>query len=240
MERTIIFPDRVLNYQYEIKDVKNINIRIRPDMSVYVSSNIHTDFSQVEKVLMEKKEYICKALDNYSEMHKYASVERDYINGESFRLLGKDLRLKVSVGDKNSVDTDGLYLFLSVKKDEYDLKKRLIEQWYQKTCCEEIGNICREMYRFFEKYSIDFPVIRYRSMISRWGSCQPKRKVLTFNKRLIEMPKICIEYVVLHEFVHFLQADHSKKFYALITMFMPDWESRARLLEKEGVQGIIC
>ena len=76
-------------------------------------------------------------------------------------------------------------------------------------------------------------------MISRWGSCQPKRKVLTFNKRLIEMPKICIEYVVLHEFVHFLQADHSKKFYALMTMFMPDWESRARLLEKEGVQGIM-
>ena len=116
MERTIVFPDRVLNYQYEIKDVKNINIRIRPDMSVYVSSNIHTDFSQVEKVLLEKKEYICKALDNYAEMHKYASVERDYINGESFRLLGKDLRLKVSVGDKNFVDTDGLYLFLSVKK----------------------------------------------------------------------------------------------------------------------------
>ena len=131
MERTIVFPDRVLNYQYEIKDVKNINIRIRPDMSVYVSSNINTDFSQVEKVLMENKEYICKALDNYSEMHKYASVEREYINGESFRLLGKDLRLKVSVGDKNFVDTDGLYLFLCVKKDEYDVKKRLIEQWYQ-------------------------------------------------------------------------------------------------------------
>ena len=53
------------------------------------------------------------------------------------------------------------------------------------------------------------------------------------------MPKICIEYVVLHEFVHFLQADHSKRFYALMTMFMPDWESRARLLEKDGVQGIL-
>ena len=89
-----------------------------------------------------------------------------------------------------------------------------------------------------EKYGVEFPMIRFRAMVSRWGSSQPRRKVLTFNRRLIEMPKICIEYVVLHEFVHFLQADHSRRFYALMTMFMPDWKKRAQLLEKEGIFGI--
>ena len=171
-------------------------------------------------------------------MKKYASHEREYVSGESFRFLGRDLRLKVTLGEKNAVDTDGLYLFLTVKEDNEELKKRTVDAWFVKTCEREIVAICREIYRNFEKYDVEFPQIRFRSMVSRWGSCQAKRKVLTFNRRLIEMPKICVEYVVLHEFVHFLQADHSKRFYALMTMFMPDWKERAQLLEKEGVFGI--
>ena len=238
MERTMSFPERELHYQHEVKSVKNINIRIRPDMTVYVSSNPQIELSEVEKILAEKKTYIFEALDRYAEMKKYASHEREYVNGESFRFLGRDLRLKVELGEKNIVDTDGLFLFLTVKENKKELKKRTIEQWFSGTCEREIGGICHEMYRCFEKYDVIFPQIRFRSMISRWGSCQPKRKVLTFNRRLIEMPKICIEYVVLHEFVHFLQSDHSKRFYALMTMFMPDWKERAQLLEKEGVFGI--
>ena len=232
------FPERELHYQHEVKSVKNINIRIRPDMTVYVSSNPQIELSEVEKVLAEKKTYIFAALDRYAEMKKYASHEREYVSGESFRFLGRDLRLKVTLGEKNAVDTDGLYLFLTVKKDNEELKKRTVEQWFAKTCEREIGSICREIYRYFEKYNVEFPQIRFRSMVSRWGSCQAKRKVLTFNLRLIEMPKICVEYVVLHEFVHFLQANHSKRFYALMTMFMPDWKERAQLLEKEGIFGI--
>lgn len=238
MERTMSFPERELHYQHEVKSVKNINIRIRPDMTVYVSSNPQIELSEVEKILAEKKTYIFEALDRYAEMKKYASHEREYVNGESFRFLGRDLRLKVMLGEKNAVDTDGLYLFLTVKEDNEELKKRTVDAWFVKACEREIGAICFETYRVFEKYGVEFPQIQFRSMISRWGSCQAKRKVLTFNRRLIEMPKICIEYVVLHEFVHFLQPDHSKRFYALMTMFMPDWKERAQLLEKEGVFGI--
>ena len=69
-------------------------------------------------------------------------------------------------------------------------------------------------------------------MISRWGSCQPKRGSLTFNIALIEAPISCIEYVVVHEFTHFLQPNHSKMFYTQLTMFMPDWMERKKLLEK--------
>ena len=229
MERTMSFPERELHYQHEVKSVKNINIRIRPDMTVYVSSNPQIELSEVEKILAEKKTYIFEALDRYAEMKKYASHEREYVNGESFRFLGRDLRLKVELGEKNIV---------AIKENTAEAKKRTVEQWFSKMCEQEIGAVCREVYHYFEKYNVTFPLIRFRSMISRWGSCQPKRKVLTFNRRLIEMPKICIEYVVLHEFVHFLQPDHSKRFYSLMTMFMPDWKERAQLLEKEGVFGI--
>ncbi|MDR0272744.1 MAG: M48 family metallopeptidase, partial [Clostridiales bacterium] len=34
-----------------------------------------------------------------------------------------------------------------------------------------------------------------------------------------------------HEFIHFLQPNHSKKFYELLSTLMPDWRERKRILE---------
>ena len=69
-------------------------------------------------------------------------------------------------------------------------------------------------------------------MISTWGTCQAQQKVITLNSKLIEKPKSCIEYVVLHEFAHFIHPNHSKEFYGFITMLMPDWKEHKYLLEK--------
>ena len=104
-----------------------------------------------------------------------------------------------------------------------------------KSRCETIlFAICESVYPKFKKYGVEFPELRFRNMVSRWGSCQPKRKVLTFNISLIEAPLACIEYVVVHEFTHFLQPNHSKKFYSQLAMFMPDWKERKRILEKNN------
>jgi predicted metal-dependent hydrolase len=59
-----------------------------------------------------------------------------------------------------------------------------------------------------------------------------KRGIITLNKRLIETPRECIEYVIMHEFTHFIQPNHSRKFYDLLAVFMPDWKSRKATLEK--------
>ena len=207
MERTMSFPERELHYQHEVKSVKNINIRIRPDMTVYVSSNPQIELSEVEKVLAEKKTYIFAALDRYAEMKKYASHEREYVNGESFRFLGRDLRLKVELGEKNIVDTDGLYLFLTIKENKTSEKKRTVEKWFSKMCDQEIGAVCREVYHYFEKYNVTFPLIRFRSMISRWGSCQPNRRLLTFNRVPIEIHRNYIDYICLYYICHFLKSE---------------------------------
>ena len=69
-------------------------------------------------------------------------------------------------------------------------------------------------------------------MISRWGSCQPKKSILTFNYALINATISCVEYVVVHEFVHFLVANHSRKFYEQISVFLPDWQERRELPKK--------
>lgn len=68
--------------------------------------------------------------------------------------------------------------------------------------------------------------IRIHPMKSRWGSCNFNKGTLNFNLYLIDQPIECIEYVVMHEFAHFVQPDHSPAYHALMTALMPDWKAR--------------
>ena len=74
------------------------------------------------------------------------------------------------------------------------------------------------------------PTIKIREMKSRWGSCIPAKQQITLNKRLIHYPVEFIEYVVLHEFVHLIQPNHSKAFYHIIEYHMPDYKARIALV----------
>ena len=171
--------------------------------------------------------------DHYAEMAKYSPKPKKYIDGESFRIFGHDVRLKLKEGKRNSAVSDKVYITLTVKDpDDLEMKKRVMDNWIKKQCQEQVQIVCESVYPKFQKYGVDFPKLRFRNMVSRWGSCQPKRKTLTFNIALVEAPASCIEYVVMHEFVHFLQPDHSRRFYQYLSMFMPDWKERKRELEK--------
>ena len=55
---------------------------------------------------------------------------------------------------------------------------------------------------------------------------------MIFNLKLIKAPICCLEYVVLHELSHFKYQNHSKNFYNFVTIFMPDWNARKKLLDE--------
>lgn len=77
-----------------------------------------------------------------------------------------------------------------------------------------------------------------RSMKARWGSCLRDRGMLLLNLELVKAPIHCIDYVVLHELLHFMCPRHDSKFYSYITVFMPDWVQRKEILDEEIVRGL--
>lgn len=94
-----------------------------------------------------------------------------------------------------------------------------------------IRKLCDEVYPYFEKKGIDYPEIKFRRMVSQWGNCRNEKGILTFNKNLIYAPYECIEYVVMHEFTHFLQPNHSKLFYDELEKICTDWKERRKKLK---------
>ena len=232
MLRTIEADGNAISYTLERKPVKNINLRIRPDNCVYVSAPKDVVAKMVDAFVVEKSAYILRALKRFKDRNRESTLENNFVNGETVKFLGRNLRLKIKNASRSKVESDESYVTLYVKDvQDADLKKRVLETWLRKKCKDEITAICKKVYPQVKKYGVAFPEIQLREMVSRWGSCSPKKGFVTFNTALIAMPVSCIEYVVTHEFTHFLYPNHSKKFYQQLATFMPDWEERKKRLE---------
>lgn len=74
------------------------------------------------------------------------------------------------------------------------------------------------------------PILRVRDMKSRWGSCNMRTSVITLNMRLAQYPPAVQEYVVMHEYVHFLHPNHGAAFHAEMARLMPDYKIRRKML----------
>ncbi len=74
------------------------------------------------------------------------------------------------------------------------------------------------------------PTIKIRQMKTRWAVCNPTARSITFNSRLAEKPLEAQEYVVMHEYVHFLHPHHQASFHAEMARLMPDYLQRRKLL----------
>ena len=227
MRKTIVLNNQIINYELNRKNVKNLNLRIKPDGTISVSVNSRISQEKIDLFLIEHSDFI----EKYEQLQKNKPKEVEFVTGESIKVLGTERTLKVESGYKNTVTCDKYFLTLTVKDiNDFVLKKKVIEKWQKEQATKLVTEICETMYPYFKNYVRDFPQIKFRKMTSRWGSCQPKSNILTFNTLLIEVPLECIEYVVAHEFTHFLEANHSKNFYNKLEKIMPDWKQRKALL----------
>lgn len=235
-KRSVIVEGREIFYCLERKDVKNLNLRVRKDGSVLVSANEMVPCEEIDKFIHSKASYILKAVDHFREMAQYKPKPKQYVSGETFYIQGRGLRLQVSQAKKDMISSDGIYIFLEVKDvNDIEKKRRITTRFLDQQCKTVFSEVMEELYPLVKKYGVEKPSLRIRDMETRWGSCLTKKKIITLNKRLLEAPRNCIEYVVIHELCHFIHPNHSKEFYSFLTMLMPDWKERKCYLDKNAV-----
>ena len=232
MTRKIVLCNREITYELNRKRVKNLNIRIRTDGSVSVSANSRVTIAEIEHFMQEKAECIVNAIDKYT-LQK-AKEKITFTSGEKMTLLGTSYTLHITKADKNSVIESGGIITVGVTDTEDTaLIEKVYGKWLKKQCLTLMTKLCRKAYNeYFCQYVKQFPVIKVKNMRSRWGSCIPSKHIVTFSVRLMEHPLPACEYVVAHEFTHFLHPDHSADFYNELGKYMPDHKQKKALLKK--------
>lgn len=64
-----------------------------------------------------------------------------------------------------------------------------------------------------------------------WGSCWKDGQVRV-HWRLIQAPKVALEYVVAHELTHLRHRNHSREFWKTLGQTMSNWEEGKAMLER--------
>lgn len=77
------------------------------------------------------------------------------------------------------------------------------------------------------------PTMLIKDMETRWGVCYPQKYAISLSRKLALKPTQAIEYVILHEYVHFFHPNHQKQFWQTVETYMPDWKQRRSLLRQK-------
>ena len=83
---------------------------------------------------------------------------------------------------------------------------------------------------FNETYNYKYNKITIRNQKGRWGSCSRKGN-LNFNYRIALLPPNLADYIVVHELCHIGRMDHSKKFWDLVALRVPDFKEKRKRLK---------
>ena len=228
---TLELNGRVIEYDFQRKKIKNINLRIRSDGSISVSAPHRAPMGSVEDFLRANGSYILRALDKFKAREARSLPELEYKDGDKITVLGYTVPLRVAEGNKNYAEMTSDGVFLLVKDvDDVELKRKTVATFLEDVCRRAVNELCEKIYPVFEEKKVVYPTVKFRRMRTKWGICRPERKELTFSYMLAAAPIECIEYVVYHEFNHFLHPDHSKAFYESLEKLLPDWKERKKRL----------
>ena len=221
--------EKILGYEVHRKKVKNINLRIKPNMEIYISApmNLHSDY--IENFIHSKEKWIKQVLKKIEEA-KQNQLPSQYLSGEKHKYLGKEYELEVKQGNSNRVSIKEGKIILTVISNIFensDEKKKVMEKWYfenaQKVFVNTIQKWLEILDESIEKLSI-------KPMKSRWGSCNYVKRYINLNTELIKRTQFEIEYVVLHELTHLKYPNHGKGFYRYIENYMPNYKMAEKML----------
>ena len=222
----------------ERKKMSSCRLKVFPSQKVKLSVPIKTSSEWVDSFLQIKKDWITEKLEKFKKTKGYEVTDVIH-NGMSIRMLGRDMVFSIFKSDKKHISLEDKIIRIGLPdiSDEQEVM-RLFETWWRKNALSEYNEILEKLYSIIEKHNIKRPVLFVRKMKTLWGSSSPHKGNITVNLYLLKAKRPCIEYVILHELVHFIFPYHNQKFFDFITIYMPDWKDRKKVLDTEVVQGL--
>lgn len=190
----------------EKKNNKNLYIRVKDDGKIHVTCNYLTTKNMILKVLNENTRTLQKMIKRVEKQNEKSN--KFFYLGNSYDIIIKEDTNKVVITN------DKIYT-----KD-----LNMLEKWKK----EEIIRIFDERYVYVFNHfneNVKSPILKIRTMKTRWGVYNRKKHTITLNSKLIEYDISKIDYVIIHELSHIIHFDHSKDFWNLVSKYCKDYKN---------------
>jgi len=215
-----------MNFRLAKSERKTLSIYVERDGSLTVRAPKDITDDKLGEILDRKRHWIHKSIAELEELNK-TKVLRQFVNGEGFLYLGKSYRLRIEKGAGKPLSLSKGYFVLD-ESHVSRAKARFVEYY------KENGKryIPARVEHFRKKLGVNPEKVRVMELSNRWAS-RGKRS-LNFHWKLMLARQSIIDYVIVHELAHFIQADHSPRFWEYIESVMPNYREKKNWLRTNG------
>ena len=218
--RYLTYQNETIEYILHFKRMKRIYLKIK-EGQIVVSAPYLTPYHFIDELVINHYHQLSKHLKQYKQHVEYSDNGYVDIFSKRYQICLKDVG-----SDVCKMHDDKIYVY-------HASLQRTIEGYLKQVLYQYIKR--RIEYYLIDDFDLSMPCIEIKKYKGRWGSCFYKQNKVTFNLSLVHLNQKLIDYVIVHELAHFLEANHSAKFYAEIQKRMPDYKERIKRLKEENI-----
>lgn len=206
---------------------KTLALIVKPDGSLIVRAPLRSSEKSIREFVENNARWIEKKQAQVREIIPVA--RKQYIPGEMFMYLGNCYPLEIVKDQKKPLLLTENFKLAESAQSYANL---IFERWYRRQAREVLNE---RVNLYAGQHDFRYEKIRITSARSRWGSCSANGS-LNFSWRLIMTPLETIDYVVIHELVHTMIHNHSKRFWKKVEKILPNYKEHKKWLRKNGQQ----
>lgn len=207
---------------------KKLTITVERDRSIVVHAPASTSEEMIQKVVDSKRQWLYEKVNHPQKYHDRPHPPgKEIVNGESAPYLGREYRLEIRETASGGVE---FTKFFSIPKAQQSKRREVLKEWYIARAKE---TVLPRAEGFAKELGVHFREAKIVDNRFRWGSCT-LRDCVNFNWRLIKAPMFVIDYVIVHELAHLLEANHTPAFWNIVRAKAPKSEKAKAWLKEHG------
>ena len=207
---------------------RKLTITVERDRSVVVHVPEEMSDEKIRQVVESKRQWIYEKIGH---SQKYQNLPhapgKELVSGESALYLGRQYRIEVVKTGLAEVRFAHRFLIPATQGEE---RVEALREWY-------IGKAKEKLIPRVKVHARDLGVdaggVKIVDNRYRWGSCTLNDNV-NFNWRLIKVPIFVIDYVIVHELAHLMEANHTPRFWNIVWVQTPTMDKAKAWLKENG------
>jgi predicted metal-dependent hydrolase len=221
----------MMDISYEIlrsSKRRKLTVTVERDRTVIIHAPQGISDSEIQRVVESKRQWIWAKLHH---PQKYQNRQhppgKEVVSGEAAPYLGRDYRIEIAETPSGDIEFTDVFLVPPARQAK---RREVLKDWYISRAQEKILGRAEQ---HAHALGVEFKTARIVDNRYRWGSCTVNNNV-SFNWRLIKAPMFVIDYVVVHELAHLLEANHTSRFWSIVRAHTPTMEKAKLWLKEHG------
>jgi predicted metal-dependent hydrolase len=207
---------------------RKLTITVERDRRVIVHAPEGTTDEKIHQVVESKRQWIYEKIGHPQKYHDLPHAPgKELVSGESALYLGREYRIEMVKTGLSRVQFARRFF---IPAGQGEQRAEALREWYIGKAKEKITP---RVQRHARELGVDVAEVKIVDNRYRWGSCTLKDNV-NFNWRLIKAPMFVIDYVIVHELAHLIEANHSPRFWNIVRTQAPIMGKARAWLKEHG------